>query len=192
MGAAVSSHIRLCVLPLQDEDGTFRDPAGDAGDPPGPPAAASSGGDTPITPPRTTNQLDDLRQILQQEFPYQAREVEASALLHAAPHPYADTQSNNTLLRVHRQMIRIREMDEILLNAQRQGRISFYMTCRGEEAIHMGAASALELGDPIFAQYREQGFLMWRGFTLEQFCNQCFSNKADLGKGRQMPVHYGS
>ena len=56
----------------------------------------------------------------------------------------------------------------------------------------MGAASALDNADPIFAQYREQGLLMWRGFTLEQFCNQCFSNGADLGKGRQMPVHYGS
>lgn len=33
---------------------------------------------------------------------------------------------------------------------------------------------------------------MWRGFTLEQFTNQCFSNDGDLGKGRQMPVHYGS
>ncbi|GAX21827.1 2-oxoisovalerate dehydrogenase E1 component alpha subunit [Fistulifera solaris] len=83
-------------------------------------------------------------------------------------------------------------MDGILLNAQRQGRISFYLTCRGEEAILMGAASALEVGDPVFAQYREQGVLMWRGFTLEQFTNQCFSNILDLGKGRQMPIHYGS
>jgi 2-oxoisovalerate dehydrogenase E1 component alpha subunit len=33
---------------------------------------------------------------------------------------------------------------------------------------------------------------MWRGFTLDQFCNQCFSNDLDLGKGKQMPVHYGS
>jgi 2-oxoisovalerate dehydrogenase E1 component alpha subunit len=65
------------------------------------------------------------------------------------------------------------------------------MTCRGEEAIHVGAGSALDLQDPIFAQYREQGLLMWRGFTLEQFTNQCFSNHLDLGKGRQMPVHYG-
>jgi TPP-dependent pyruvate/acetoin dehydrogenase alpha subunit len=108
------------------------------------------------------------------------------------PQPFADTNSNNTLLRAHRQLVRLREMDYILLNAQRQGRISFYMTCRGEEAIHMGAASALDLGDPIFAQYREQGLLMWRGFTLEQFTNQCFSNDMDLGKGRQMPIHYGS
>jgi 2-oxoisovalerate dehydrogenase E1 component alpha subunit len=89
-------------------------------------------------------------------------------------------------------MVRLREMDTILQNAQRQGRISFYMTCTGEEAIHMGAAAALENGDHLFCQYREQGLLMWRGFTLEQFTNQCFSNDRDLGKGRQMPIHYGS
>lgn len=41
-------------------------------------------------------------------------------------------------------------------------------------------------------QYREQGVLLWRGFTLQDFANQCFSNKFDNGKGRQMPAHYGS
>ena len=33
---------------------------------------------------------------------------------------------------------------------------------------------------------------MWRGFPLDRFMNQCFGNAADVGKGRQMPVHYGS
>lgn len=46
--------------------------------------------------------------------------------------------------------------------------------------------------DVIFAQYRELGVFLWRGFTLQQAADQCFSNEADLGKGRQMPVHYGS
>lgn len=55
-----------------------------------------------------------------------------------------------------------------------------------------GSSSALDPQDPVLAQYREQGVLMWRGFTLEQFTNQCFSNDRDLGKGRQMPIHYGS
>jgi 2-oxoisovalerate dehydrogenase E1 component alpha subunit len=41
-------------------------------------------------------------------------------------------------------------------------------------------------------QYREPGVLLWRGFTLQEFANQCFGNKADYGKGRQMPIHYGS
>ena len=33
---------------------------------------------------------------------------------------------------------------------------------------------------------------MYRGFTLDQFMNQCYANVEDLGKGKQMPVHYGS
>ena len=33
---------------------------------------------------------------------------------------------------------------------------------------------------------------MWRGFTLDQFMNQCYGNRQDAGKGKQMPVHYGS
>lgn len=41
-------------------------------------------------------------------------------------------------------------------------------------------------------QYREFGVLLYRGFSIQQAADQCFSNEADLGKGRQMPVHYGS
>jgi 2-oxoisovalerate dehydrogenase E1 component alpha subunit len=32
---------------------------------------------------------------------------------------------------------------------------------------------------------------MYRGFTLDEFMNQMYSNDLDYGKGRQMPVHYG-
>ena len=81
-------------------------------------------------------------------------------------------------------MTRLREMDDILLNAQRQGRISFYLTCRGEEGIHIGSAAALTMEDVIMAQYREQGIVMWRGFTLNQFTNQVFTNDLDIGSGR--------
>jgi 2-oxoisovalerate dehydrogenase E1 component alpha subunit len=33
---------------------------------------------------------------------------------------------------------------------------------------------------------------MWRGWSQEDFTHQCFSDDMDLGKGRQMPIHYGS
>eukprot|EP00804_Cyclotella_cryptica_P002361 CCRYP_004068-RA/>CCRYP_004068-RA protein AED:0.35 eAED:0.38 QI:289/0/0.5/1/1/1/2/0/496 len=124
---------------------------------------------------------------------FRMMEIRSSALLHPSAHEYPDMTTNphNTLLRAHRQMIRLRKMDTILHNAQRQGRISFYMTHHGEEGLLIGSASALNSKDFVFAQYREAGVLMWRGFTLDQFCNQCFSNDLDLGKGRQMPVHYG-
>ncbi|MCH8491653.1 MAG: thiamine pyrophosphate-dependent dehydrogenase E1 component subunit alpha [Idiomarina sp.] len=86
----------------------------------------------------------------------------------------------------------IRVLDERMIAAQRQGRISFYLSSLGEESAAIGSAAALKFEDMIMGQYREQGSLAFRGFTIEQFMNQLFSNAKDLGKGRQMPVHYGS
>lgn len=89
-------------------------------------------------------------------------------------------------------MITIRTLDDILYNAQRQGRISFYMTNTGEEGCQIGSAAALHTDDYIYGQYREAGVLLHRGFGLSDFMNQCFGNCKDPGKGKQMPVHYGS
>merc|ERR1719336_3778467 len=83
-------------------------------------------------------------------------------------------------------------MDKILYESQRQGRISFYMTNYGEEATHIGSAAALKKNDLVYGQYREAGVLLYRGFSLDQFCNQCYGNCEDRGQGKQMPVHYGS
>jgi len=96
------------------------------------------------------------------------------------------------LVKIYKQMVQLNTMDKILYESQRQGRISFYMTCYGEEATHFGTGAALDSGDLIFGQYREQGVLMWRGFPLQAFMNQCYGNCLDMGKGRNMPVHYGS
>jgi 2-oxoisovalerate dehydrogenase E1 component alpha subunit len=76
--------------------------------------------------------------------------------------------------------------------AQRQGRVSFYMQCLGEEAAITASAAALSDNDMIMAQYREQAALRYRGYSLDQFMNQMFSNELDPAKGRQMPIHYGS
>ncbi|MFB9885703.1 thiamine pyrophosphate-dependent dehydrogenase E1 component subunit alpha [Balneatrix alpica] len=95
-------------------------------------------------------------------------------------------------LKIYNTFLFIRALDERMLAAQRQGRISFYMTETGEEAADIGSTAALDDEDMIMAQYREQGALAFRGFSLEDFMNQMFSNERDLGKGRQMPIHYGS
>jgi 2-oxoisovalerate dehydrogenase E1 component alpha subunit len=96
------------------------------------------------------------------------------------------------MIKMYKAMVTLSIMDQIMYDAQRQGRISFYMTNYGEEATHIGSAAALTPQDQIFGQYREAGTLLWRGFTLDNFMNQCYSNHFDLGKGRQMPIHYGS
>lgn len=95
-------------------------------------------------------------------------------------------------LKIYDTFLFIRALDERMLASQRQGRISFYMTETGEEAADIGSTAALTADDMIMAQYREQGALAFRGFSLDQFMNQIFSNELDLGKGRQMPIHYGS
>ncbi|KDP39402.1 hypothetical protein JCGZ_03684 [Jatropha curcas] len=89
-------------------------------------------------------------------------------------------------------MVTLQTMDTIFYEAQRQGRISFYVTTVGEEAINIASAAALTIDDLVVPQYREPGVLLWRGFTLQEFANQCFSNRSDDCKGRQMPAHYGS
>ncbi|XP_076638328.1 branched chain keto acid dehydrogenase E1 subunit alpha [Colletes latitarsis] len=96
------------------------------------------------------------------------------------------------LTRMYHKMLTLNIMDKILYESQRQGRISFYMTNTGEEAIQIGSAAAITLEDIIYAQYREAGVLLWRGYSIVEFMNQCYGNYKDNSKGRQMPVHYGS
>jgi 2-oxoisovalerate dehydrogenase E1 component subunit alpha len=100
--------------------------------------------------------------------------------------------NKDTALNIYQSMLYIRVLDERMVAAQRQGRLSFYLTCTGEEAAAVGSAAALKPADMIMGQYREQGALRYRGFTTEQFMGQLLGNEKDLGKGRQMPVHYGS
>lgn len=95
-------------------------------------------------------------------------------------------------LKIYNDMIRLNNMDKILYEAQRHGRISFYMQNHGEEACTIGSAAGLQPTDMIYGQYREVGALLYRGFTLQQCADQCFSNAGDPARGRQMPVHYGS
>lgn len=96
------------------------------------------------------------------------------------------------LLKIYEIMLKTDAMDNILYMAQRQGKISFYMPSFGEGASIIGSTAALHETDLIFPQYREQGSLLWRGFSIQQCVNQCVGNHLDKGKGRQMPVHYGS
>lgn len=89
-------------------------------------------------------------------------------------------------------MVKQNMTDQILLRAQRQGRISFYMTAFGEEAAIAGSAAGLQFQDEVFLQYRETGVLTYRGFTIPQMISQCMGNCEDPLKGRQMPIHYGA
>ncbi|KAI0204552.1 dehydrogenase E1 component [Astrocystis sublimbata] len=107
-------------------------------------------------------------------------------------HSFQQDLSNGEVGQLYRTMLTVSIMDVIMKDAQRQGRISFYMPSDGEEAISVGSASVLNKQDVIFCQYREQGVFSQRGFTMSDYMNQLFANNLDSGCGRNMPVHYGS
>ncbi|KAH7942237.1 hypothetical protein HPB49_022263 [Dermacentor silvarum] len=96
------------------------------------------------------------------------------------------------LVRMYTKMVQMNIIDQIMYESQRQGRISFYMTHYGEEGVLIGSAAALDDKDLVFVQYREYGVLLWRNFSVNQTMQQCYSTMYDYGKGRQMPIHYGS
>lgn len=100
--------------------------------------------------------------------------------------------SIDSCLEMYQNMLSVSIMDVIMFEAQRQGRLSFYMTGQGEEGTCVGSASALEIEDVVFLQYREAGVFKQRGFGFSDFMNQLFANRKDSGRGRNMPVHYGS
>jgi len=88
-------------------------------------------------------------------------------------------------------MIRVNEFDKVFNDAQRQGRISFYLTSRGEEACSVASAAALHDEDWMLPQYRELGALFWRGFDFARTANQLCANALDVAHGRQLPLHIG-
>jgi 2-oxoisovalerate dehydrogenase E1 component alpha subunit len=100
--------------------------------------------------------------------------------------------SEEAILKLYTDMLYISILDMIMFDAQRQGRLSFYIVSAGEEAVSVGSSSVLDKEDVIFSQYREQGAYRERGFTTRQFMAQLFANKEDPGRGRNMPCHYGS
>ena len=38
--------------------------------------------------------------------------------------------------------------------------------------MHVGSAAAMSDQDIVYGQYREAGVLMYRGFTIQDICNQ--------------------
>jgi pyruvate dehydrogenase E1 component alpha subunit/2-oxoisovalerate dehydrogenase E1 component alpha subunit len=97
-----------------------------------------------------------------------------------------------TLVALYTHMVRQRELDDLMLTLQRQGRIGFYGAASGQEAAVFGSGQALEERDWILPALREGGVALMRGYSLEDYLAQCFGNAADVTHGRQMPCHYGA
>lgn len=142
---------------------------------------------------RTTPELKFVEPLNEEPIPcFRAMQPDGTVPNEEFARAFDEGVNDETKVKMLETMLKLNIMDNKLMDVQRVGDISFYMTNYGEEASHIGSSAALSLKDMIFAQYREAGVLMWRGMTYEHFCDQCFSNCDEPAHGRQMPVHYGS
>ncbi|MHA2231826.1 MAG: pyruvate dehydrogenase (acetyl-transferring) E1 component subunit alpha [Candidatus Hodarchaeales archaeon] len=98
---------------------------------------------------------------------------------------------DDQLLRIYETMVLIRLLDEKQLRLQRQGRTSFHISWRGQEATQIGAVAALESTDWIFPAYREPACAIYRGTPIQDVMNHYFGNSADPHKGRRIPGLWG-
>jgi pyruvate dehydrogenase E1 component alpha subunit len=90
---------------------------------------------------------------------------------------------------LYRQLRRVRLLDERLVQLQRQGRIAFHGSVRGQEAAPVAAGFALSPRDWIFPALRESYVMLVRGYPLARYVAQDFGSSLDASKGRQMPSH---
>jgi len=103
--------------------------------------------------------------------------------------PAEVTLSDDRALDLYRWMVLSRELDERMVQLQRQGRIAFYIGAIGEEATVLGTVSALAEKDWLFPSYREHSAVLFRGMPLATFVCDLLGNAGDRMLGHQMPCH---
>lgn len=106
--------------------------------------------------------------------------------------PSAELVSKPLALALFRQMVRVQEFEKVFYEAQRQGRVPFFLSSSGEEACAVASAAALTPHDWLLPQYRELGAFLWRDVSFAELANQMVANGLDRAHGRQLPLHFGS
>jgi 2-oxoisovalerate dehydrogenase E1 component alpha subunit len=103
--------------------------------------------------------------------------------------PAAVTLSDEEAVGLYRWMILSREVDERMVQLQRQGRIAFYIGAIGEEATVLGTVAGMRQQDWLFPSYREHAGALYRGMPLSTFVCDLLGNAGDRMLGHQMPCH---
>jgi 2-oxoisovalerate dehydrogenase E1 component len=100
--------------------------------------------------------------------------------------------SDSQLLDFYKALLKPRLIEEKMLIALRQGRISKWFSGYGQEAISVGATLALEEDEYILPMHRNLGMFTARGVPLDRLFSQ-FQGKANgFTKGRDRSFHFGS
>jgi pyruvate dehydrogenase E1 component alpha subunit len=74
----------------------------------------------------------------------------------------------DALVPLYRAMVLTRTFDEKAVALQRTGRLGTFASSLGQEAVGVGAASAMRPDDVLFPSFREQSAQLWRGVTMKE------------------------
>ena len=96
------------------------------------------------------------------------------------------------LLRLYREMLYARLIEEKMLSLLRQGKISKWFSGIGQEAIAVGATLALSPEDYIFPLHRNLGVFTARGMPLRKLFAQWQGKASGFTKGRERSFHFGA
>ena len=98
-------------------------------------------------------------------------EVRRQRALDADGSPVGDDvdEPREVLQALYRGMVRARTLDARAVALQRTGRLGTYASCLGQEAVGVGAASAMEPDDVLVPSFREHAAQLWRGVTPLEF-----------------------
>ena len=100
--------------------------------------------------------------------------------------------SNEDLLRLYRNLLWPRLIEEKMLVLLRQGRISKWFSGIGQEAISVGATMALQNDEWMLPLHRNLGVFTTRNMSLHQLFKQWQGAQDGYSKGRERSFHFGS
>jgi 2-oxoisovalerate dehydrogenase E1 component len=100
--------------------------------------------------------------------------------------------SGDILLELYRRILRPRMIEEKMLILLRQGQVSKWFSGIGQEAIAVGATSALLPDELIFTLHRNLGVFTVREVPLAKLFSQWQGKKSGFSKGRERSFHFGT
>lgn len=100
--------------------------------------------------------------------------------------------TNETLLTLYRRLLMPRMIEEKMLILLRQGQVSKWFSGIGQEAIAVGATSALFPDELVFTLHRNLGVFTVREVPLATLFSQWQGKKSGFSKGRERSFHFGT
>jgi len=99
---------------------------------------------------------------------------------------------SNTLIKLYRDMLKPRMIEEKMLILLRQGKISKWFSGIGQEAISVGVTSALKATEYVLPMHRNLGVFTTRDVPLDRLFSQWQGKANGFTKGRDRSFHFGS